>query len=166
MGEARGIWNDGSEDWSKHDELSSQEIPRLRPAVIYSPSCSAFRPWLKNSIALGFIDKGAVAFVGFTNSPHTASFSKYGLAVPGLTSWQEFPLGLVAQIQNKAATRIIYESPQLFMFGDPRIYLSKDQPYQIITDQTDKNGTRLIDGYSDTNGMLAIKADIAILPGL
>ena len=155
------FWNEGSENWGKNDELFSNDIPQLKPVVIYSPTCSIFRPWLKDSIALGFIDKGAAAFLGFTNSPHTASFSKYGMFVPGLTSWDEFPLGLVAQVQNKIAVKMIYHSPQLFMFGDPRIHLSKDRPYQIISDQIAKNGKRLIEGYSEKTGVLAVKIDNA-----
>lgn len=154
-------WNDGSENWGENDELLSEEIPQLKPVVIYSPTCSVFRPWLEDSIAIGFIDKGAAAFLGFTNSPHTTAFSKYGLFVPGLTSWEEFPLGLVAQIQNKTSTKIIYNSPQFFMFGDPRIHLSQNQPYQIVSDQIVKNGKRVIVGYSDQNDILAIKIDNA-----
>lgn len=154
-------WNDGAENWSENDELVSEEIPQLQPVVIYSPTCSVFRPWLEESIAIGFIDNGAAAFLGFTNSPHTTSFSKYGLFVPGLTSWKEFPLGLVAQIQNKANTKIIYNSAQFFMFGDPRIHLSENQPYQIISDQIVENGKRVIVGNSDQNDILAIKIDDA-----
>ncbi|MBN1873308.1 MAG: hypothetical protein JXA33_03690 [Anaerolineae bacterium] len=160
-GASTWYWNDGSENWSENDELSSEEIPQLKPVVIYSPTCSSFRPWSKDSMALGFIDKGAVAFLGFTNSPHTTAFSKYGLSVPGLTSWKEFPLGLVAQIQNKTTTSIIYNSPQFFMLGDPRIYLSKTQPYQIVSDQIVKNGKRVIVGHSDKNDVLAVKIDNA-----
>jgi hypothetical protein len=148
-------WNDGAEE----DELSSDEIPPLKPVVIYSPTCSIFRPWLDDSIALSFIDHGAAAFLGFTNSPHTTSFSKYGMSVPGLTSWEEFPLGLVAQVQNRTATKIIYRSPQLFMFGDPRIHLSKERPYQITSDRITENGKRYLEGYSDTNGVLAVKIE-------
>jgi hypothetical protein len=148
-------WNDGTEE----DELASDEIPPLKPVVIYSPTCSIFRPWLDDSIALGFIDHGAAAFLGFTNSPHTTSFSKYGMFVPGLTSWNEIPLGLVAQVQNRAATKIIYRSPQLFMFGDPRIHLSKERPYQITSDRIAENGKRYLDGYSDTSGVLAVKIE-------
>jgi hypothetical protein len=151
------FWNDGSENWGKNDELFSYDIPPLKPVVIYSLTCSIFRPWFQGSIALGFIDKGAAAFLGFTNSPHTASFSKYGMFVPGLTSWDEFPLGLVAQVQNRSVTKMIYHSPQLFMFGDPRIHLSKERPYQIISDQITENGKRVIEGYSDKTGVLAVK---------
>ena len=153
------FWNKESENWGKQDELSFDEIPQLKPAVIYSPNCDVFRPWQRDSIALGFVDKGAIAFLGFVNSPHTIAFSKYGLFVPGLTSWKEFPLGLVAQIQNKTTARFIYNSPQFFMLGDPRIYLSKSQPYQILSDQIDQAGKRVIVGYSDKHAILSVKID-------
>ncbi len=153
------FWNDGAADWGADDELTAAEIPPLRPGVIYSLTCSIFRPWLPDSMALGFIDQGAAAFLGFTNSPHTASFSKIGLFAPGLTTWEGFPLGIVAQVQNKSATRMIYSSPELFMFGDPRIHMLAERPYQILSDQTAADGSRVIQGYSDTDGVLAVKID-------
>lgn len=155
------FWNEASENWGENDELFAKDIPELKPAVIYTPTCSPFRPWVKNSIALGFVDQGAAAYLGFINSPHTSTFMKYGLSVPGITTWQEFPLGLVAQIQNKIANKTIFILPQFFMLGDPRIYLSKDQPYQIISDTIKENGKRVIEAESGVKGVLAIKIDKA-----
>lgn len=153
------FWNDGAANWGPDDELTAAEIPPLKPVVIYSLTCSIFRPWLPDSMALGFIDRGAAAFLGFTNSPHTASFSKLGLLAPGLTTWEGFPLGIVAQVQNRSAARMIYRSPELFMFGDPRLHVLAEQPYQILSDQTAEDGSRVIQGYSDTHGVLAVKVD-------
>ena len=155
------FWNKDSENWGKNDELSPEEIPQLKPVVIYSPTCNIFRPWRKDSMALAFIDKGAAAFLGPVNSPHSDTFSKYGLLVPGLTSWKEFPLGLITQVQNKTTTGLIYNSPQFFMLGDPRIHLSKNQPYQILSDQIDETGKRVIVGHSDRHAILSVKIDNA-----
>lgn len=155
------FWNEAAKDWGKNDELFSKDIPPLKPLVVYSPTCSVFRPWVKNSIALGFVDKGAAAYLGFLNSPANNAFLKQGLFVPGLTSWKEFPLGLVAQIQNKSATKTFFTSPQFFMLGDPRIYLSKNKPYHIVSDTVDKNGKRTINGTSGERGVLAIKINNA-----
>jgi len=157
------FWNKDSENWGKNDELSPEEIPQLKPVVIYSPACNVFRPWRKgkDSMALAFIDKGAAAFLGLVNSPHSDTFSKYGLLVPGLTSWKEFPLGLITQVQNKTTTGLIYNSPQFFMLGDPRIHLSKNQPYQILSDQIDETGKRVIAGHSDRHAILSVKIDNA-----
>ena len=116
---------------------------------------------MKNSIALAFVDKGAAAYIGFINTPHTITFMKYGLSVPGLTSWQGFPLGLVAQVQNKVANKSIFTSPQFFMLGDPRISLSKDQPYRIVSETMTAGGKRVVEGASDVRGILAVKLDRA-----
>ena len=47
------------------------------------------------------------------------------------------------------------------MFGDPRIYLSKKQPYQIVSDRIAENGKRVIVGDSEKNELLAVKIDNA-----
>lgn len=152
-------WNEGAKDWGENDQLFVGDIPALKPIVIYSPTCKVFRPWEPGSVALGFVDRGAAAFVGFVNSPHLTAFLKYGLSVPGITSWKEFPLGIVAQIGNRAAVKTIFTSPQFFMLGDPRLYLSKAPPYQITSDTVDGQGRRVIDGESAANGVLAVKID-------
>lgn len=160
VGTTTWYWNSESENWGENDELFAKDIPALKPVVIYTPSCNSFRPWVQNSIALGFIDNGAAAYIGNVNSPfHTNSFIKNGLYVPGLTSWKEFPLGLVTQIQNRVETKTLFKIPQFFMLGDPRIYLMNDQPYQIISDTKNENGKRIIDGVSDEDGFLAVKID-------
>jgi hypothetical protein len=152
-------WNEDNANWSENDQLLARDIPPLNSAVIYSLTCRSFRPWVKDSIALGFIDKGAAAYLGFVNTPHTAAFIKHSSYLPGLTSWNEFPLGIIAQIHNRVATDTIFRSPQLFMLGDPRIYLSKDKPYQITSDTIQENGKRIIEGGSDTKGILSVKID-------
>lgn len=150
-------WNEEYGNWSENDQLLARDIPELKPSVIYSLTCSPFRPWVENSIAISFVDQGAAAYLGFVNTPHTVAFSRDGLSVPGITSWSEFPLGLVAQIHNKVAAKTVFSSPQLFMLGDPRIHLSKDQPYQITSDRVINNGERIITGVSDKSGILAVK---------
>lgn len=152
-------WNEGKKDWGENDQLASKDIPKLLPVVIYSPTCKIFRPWEKDSIVLKFVDQGAAAYLGFLNSPNAKAFLEYDLFVPGINSWEEFPLGIIAQIGNKAATKAIFNSPQFFMMGDPRIYLTKDQPYQINFDTIDKKGNRVIKGESDKKGLLPIKIE-------
>lgn len=152
-------WNEGSAGWDENDQLLAADLPELNPAVIYSLTCSSFRPWVENSIAISFIDHGAAAFLGFVNTPHTTTTMREELSVPGITSWKDFPIGLVAQIQNKEAAKSMFRSPQLFMLGDPRIYLSKEKPYQINSDTEIEPGKRIIKGVSDRNGILAVKID-------
>lgn len=155
------FWNEGAEDWGEDDELFVREIPALKPAVIYSLTCSSFRPWVEDSMALGFVDRGAAAYLGHLNSPHSNAFLKHGLAVPGLTTWKEFPLGIAAQIQNKVAAKTIFATPQIYMLGDPRIHLSPDRPYRILSDTVSENGKRIIEGEAAVGGVLAIKLDNA-----
>jgi hypothetical protein len=152
-------WNEGSSDWNENDQLLTVDIPELKPAVIYSLTCSSFRPWVENSIAIGFVDNGAAAFMGFMNTPHATPTMREALSVPGITSWKDFPIGLMAQIHNKEAAKSVFRLPQLFMLGDPRIYLSKEVPYQITSDSSIKAGKRIIKGTSDRNGILAVKID-------
>ncbi len=151
------FWNSESKDFDENDELRAAEIPPLGPVVIYTPSCNSLRPWLDDSIALAFIDQGAAAYLGDTNSPFTNAFIKRGLAVPGISSWEEFPLGLVAQVHSKMMTRALFTQPQFFMLGDPRISLTKEPPYQVISDAVKENGKRVITGQSDFAGVLAVK---------
>jgi hypothetical protein len=114
---------------------------------------------VKDSIALAFVDKGAAAYLGYVNSPHTTAFMRRGLSVPGPTSWQGFPLGIIAQVQNKVANRVIFTTPQFFMLGDPRIYLSQDKPYRIVSETLSAGGRRVVQGESSVEGVLAVKID-------
>jgi hypothetical protein len=160
VGKRTWFWNAESEDWGEDDQLFAKDIPPLKPVVIYTPSCNSFRPWVKDSIALGFVDQGAAAYIGNINSPfHTNALLRRGLLVPGMSSWKEFPLGLVAQVESKVAAKAYFSVPQFFMLGDPRIYLSKDRPYHIISDTIDKDGKRVIEGESSENGILAVKIE-------
>ncbi|MBN1430963.1 MAG: hypothetical protein JXB07_21520 [Anaerolineae bacterium] len=152
-------WNEEYGNWTENDQLLADDIPDLKPVVIYSLTCSSFRPWVENAIALGFVDQGAVAYLGFVNTPHYATVVKQGLSVPGITSWSEFPLGIVAQVHNKVTANIVFRSPQLFMLGDPRIYLSAEQPYRITSDTQKENGARTLEGKSDEKGVLAVKLE-------
>lgn len=160
VGKRTWYWNAESKDWDEDDQLFARDIPPLKPVVIYTPSCNSFRPWVEDSIALGFVDQGAAAYIGNVNSPfHTNAIVRRGLFVPGMSSWKEFPMGLVAQVENRVAAKAYFSVPQFFMLGDPRIYLSKDQPYRITSDTIDKEGKRVIEGESHENGILAVKIE-------
>lgn len=150
-------WNEEYGNWTENDRLLGKDIPALKAAVIYSLTCSPLRPWVENSIALAFVDQGAAAFLGFVNTPHIVTFARQEFALPGITSWRELPLGLVAQIHNRTAAKSVFSSPQLFMLGDPRIFLSKTPPYQIIADTMAANGKRVITGTSPNRTILAVK---------
>ena len=152
-------WNEQYGQWTEDDQLRAEHIPELKPIVIYSPTCRPFRPWVEGSIALAFVDKGAAAFLGYLDTPHSEVTMRHGLAVPGVTSWREFSLGIVAQVQNRMATKYVFDSPQIFMLGDPRIHLSEEQPYRVNADVLLEDGRRAISGESDVNGILSVKID-------
>lgn len=152
-------WHEQSPDRGADGELRAADIPDLNAAVIYSLTCSSFRPWVEDSIALAFADRGAAAYLGFVNTPHTIAFMQHGALAPGLLSWPEMPMGIVAQVHNKAATTVIFRSPQLFMLGDPRIAMSPHRPYEVVADIVGDHGRRTITGRSDREGILAVKID-------
>jgi hypothetical protein len=160
VSEDKWFWNTESKDYGKDDQYFAEDIPKLNSIVIYTPSCGSFQPWTDDSISLGFVDKGAAAYVGHVRSPISNSFFiRHRLAVPGIYSWDEFPLGIAAQIQNKETANMVYNTPLFFMLGDPRIYLLEDKPYQINSDRVNNIGRRVITGESNERGILAIKIE-------
>jgi hypothetical protein len=154
----RWMWSTTSENHGEDTNLTAAEIPALNPLVVETPSCGSFQPWKEDSIALGFINQGAAAYIGHV---HTAVVSnsfimRHGFYVPGMSAWEEFPLGIMAQVRNRTEARVSASTPLNFMLGDPRAYLSAEQPYTITADEI-KNDTRLIHGTTDFHGYLAVK---------
>lgn len=159
--ETKWFWNTESKDFGENDKLYAKDLPELKPVVIYTPSCGSFQPWVDDSIALGFIDQGAAAYIGHIQTPSSSNafILRDGLSVPGIYTWKDFPLGIMAQVQNKMTVKVGSTTPLFFMLGDPRVYLSKDKPYQIDVDEIDINGKRIIVGKSSKTGILAVKID-------
>ncbi len=150
-------WNTESPDFGENDKLYAEDLPALKPAVIHSPACGSFQPWRDDSIALGFVDHGAAVYIGHLHSPIAGgTFMRQGLLVPGVYTWEGFPIGVMTQIQNKMTTRAVFNTPQYFMLGDPRVYLSKEMPYRIISDTLTEDGSRVILGESEKQGVLPV----------
>jgi len=159
VGQRTWYWNSESKD-AEEEELVAAEIPPLDALVIYTPSCDSLRPWVQENIAMGFIDRGAAAYAGNANSPfHTSALLRRGAAVPGPSSWRDFSLGLVAQMENQVGAKAYFRVPQFFMLGDPRIYLSQEQPYRVLADSLVKPGKRVVEGESDMEGYLAVRIE-------
>jgi hypothetical protein len=58
---------------------------------------------VENSIAMGFIEKGASAYLGDLFSPITSGIFIGQLHyLPGEFTFKDFPIGIMAQIQNKS----------------------------------------------------------------
>jgi len=153
----RWMW-DTAEYPGEDGDLIAVEIPALGPIVIQTPSCGSFQPWKEDSIAMGFINRGAAAYIGHVQTAVVSNsfLMRKGFVVPDLSTWQEFPLGVQAQVRNRTEARVSTSTPLYFMLGDPRAYLSAEQPYIITADEVDGT-TRRIMGETDFRGYLAVK---------
>jgi uncharacterized integral membrane protein len=155
----RWFWHKdtGSEEY---DSLYAQDIPDLKPVIIHTPSCSSFLPWQENSIAMGFIEKGASAYLGdlFTPAGTSGIFIGQLDYLPGKYTWKDFPIGIMAQIQNMSMSRVSANIPVFFMMGNPKISLQSQKPYEIISDKEYAN-KRIIKGKWENEGILPLKID-------
>ncbi|MBN1821782.1 MAG: hypothetical protein JW833_13765 [Prolixibacteraceae bacterium] len=147
------FWN-----YKKYGFLHSRELPELKPVVIHTPSCNSVLPSKEDNIALEFIEKGAAAYIGhlFTPVTNAGTFIGHLQFLPGEYSWNEFPIGIMAQIQNVASIRASSYLPFMFILGDPRIYLTSNKPYTVIED-TIYGDKRKIICTSDIKGILPMK---------
>jgi hypothetical protein len=151
------FWDTESHGSASVSVVRAGDLREIAPLAIYTPSCSSLQPSVAGSIALAFADAGAAAYIGHLFSPVTNAFlMRRGNSVPGLYSWREVPLGVVAQIQNRMSGRASFRTPALFMLGDPRTYLQPARPYEILSDTILENGNRVIHGRSDVDGVLAL----------
>jgi hypothetical protein len=154
----RWHWNSEQGDVTDNDVLAAKDVPDLKPAVIYVPSCGSMQLSKPDSIAMAFIEKGAAAYIGNLYSPMSGAYDmRHASYLPARNTWPDFPIGVVAQIQNRMMTRAVYNTPQFFMVGDPRISFLGAAPYTINSDiVTDK---RRIEGASDIVGIVPLKIE-------
>jgi hypothetical protein len=159
VSDERWFWHKNSKGEEEYDSLYAEDIPDLKPVIIHTPSCGSFFPWVNNSIAMGFIEKGASAYLGDLFSPITSGIFIGNLNyLPGQYTWKDFPIGIVAQIQNRSTSRICTNTPIFFMMGNPKISLQSQKPYEIISDQEYSN-KRIIKGRWENEGILPLKID-------
>ncbi len=115
------------------EEVTTKDIPELPPLLVNALSCQTFKPWGKDSIALGFVDQGAAAYVGFVHSP-----LGYSLGEPKgfsfYNTWPDFPIGNIVQVQNHAYLQGFLSWPFYFMLGDPRESFLEEMPYRLEND--------------------------------
>jgi hypothetical protein len=123
--------------------LRSQDIPDLPPMVVATASCNTFRIWTGDSIALGFVDKGAAAYAGFAYSPNEGYLIGEFLGVPLRYTWPDFPIGHVVQVQNKGAVKGFASFPYYYLLGDPRTALQSEAPYDLVSDREGPEGRTL-----------------------
>lgn len=137
--------------------LRVQDLPQLPPVVIHTPSCNSFLPSQKDNIALGFVERGAAAYIGhlYTPAPFSGIFIGHLHDLPGRYTWDQFPIGIMTQVQNRMALRAASHLPYLFMLGDPRIALTQEQPYTVDSDQV-YGDKRVIQGHTQHTGVLPV----------
>jgi hypothetical protein len=121
----RWMW-DTDENSNDDGDLTAAEIPALGPIVIQTPSCGSFQPWKENNIAIGFVDQGAAAYIGHVQTTVVSNsfLMRKGFVIPDMSTWREFPLGVLAQVRSRMEARVSSSTPLYFMLGDPRAYLS------------------------------------------
>ncbi len=145
VSETRWYWYEGEEPVAD-EALAGADLPELGPVVVHTPSCRSFLPWREDSIALAFVDHGAAAYLGHLYSPCCLGYFIGSLdTLPGYNTWPGVPMGVLAQIQNRASERPFATQPYFFMLGDPRIALQAGAPYTITSD-TVEGDRRVIRG--------------------
>ena len=156
----RWFWYEG-EHPEDDQRLRGDELPELGPVVIHTPSCRSFTPWTEGSIALAFTDHGAAAYLGHLYSPTSSgTFIDALRTLPGYDTWPGFPMGTLAQIQNRASERAFARYPCMYMLGDPRLSLRTSAPYTITVD-AEQGSRRVIHGTwesaAGTTGILPLR---------
>jgi hypothetical protein len=120
--------------------LSPHQIPELSPMVVATSSCNTVRIWGEDSIALEFVDKGAVAYAGFAYSPNEGYLIGEFLGVPLRYTWPDFPIGHLVQVQNKGTVKGFASFPYYYLLGDPRTALQTGAPYRLVADREGPEG--------------------------
>ena len=113
--------------------LTADDIPRLPPLLVNALACQTLKLWGKESIALRFIDQGAVAYAGFVHSPmgHLVGEPK---GFPFRHTWPDFPIGHVVKAQNHGLAQGFISWPYYFLLGDPRQASRSEAPYHLMND--------------------------------
>jgi hypothetical protein len=128
----------GSSTYLRLDEetkLSSADVPALAATVVGTGSCQTLRPWRQDSIARGFVDRGAAAYSGFVFSPNEGYLIGEFDGLPFRYTWPGFPIGHAIQAQNRGTLQGFAQFPYQFLLGDPRTALQAEPPYRLVEDQ-------------------------------
>jgi hypothetical protein len=118
----------------KTTELIASDLPSLPPQIVAAGACQTFKLWSEDSIALGFTDRGAAAYVGFLHSPTGYLMGDPG-GFPFHYTWPGFPLGHAVRVQTRGLQRGFVAWPYYFVLGDPRLSLQAEPPYRVQGDE-------------------------------
>ena len=110
-----------------------------------------------NTIALTCVDKGAKVYAGYLYSPHASTIigKNYGLTCQ--YTWQDFPIGHIAQIHNHELTKWMATVPYFFLIGDPRISFQNTPPYQLIEDKIVDQNKRVLKFTDAQIGLIPVR---------
>ncbi|MGD2148623.1 MAG: hypothetical protein PVH41_18150, partial [Anaerolineae bacterium] len=114
-------------------ELAASDLPSLPPQIVAAGACQTFKIWSEDSIALGFTDRGAAAYVGFLHSP-TGYLIGEPRGFPFRYTWPDFPVGHAVQVQSRGLRRGFIAWPYYLVVGDPRLSLRAEPPYHLQGD--------------------------------
>ena len=115
--------------------IGAGDLPPLPPIVVATASCNTLRPWAAGSIALDFVDKGAVAYAGFVYSPISGYLLGQYRDLAYRHTWPGFTVGEVIAVQNRGTLKSFASFPYFFLIGDPRLHLRAEAPYQLTGDR-------------------------------
>lgn len=133
---------------SEEVQFTAKDLPDLPLVTVSTGSCQTFRPWVDDSLLIGFIDRGAAAYAGFVFSPMEGYLMGEFRELPFRYTWPEFPIGRVAALQSQGTLRGFAGFPYYYLAGDPRIPLNARPPYNLLADDQ-RSGWREL-AYSDT----------------
>ena len=124
-------------DWhiSDDEHLTAADLPLLPNTAINALACQTFKLWSEDSIALGFTDRGACAYIGFVHSPQGYVFGEPE-GFPLEHTWPDYPIGHLVQVQNRGLCQGHIAWPYYMLLGDPRLALGDKAPYQVVSDET------------------------------
>lgn len=121
--------------WTMPDgkDLNYQDIPAFRYSFVYAPTLKTLGSGRDYTLAVQFLDQGALGFVGFGVPPR--GFCPGGAAGGSyIYSHPDFPLGHMVQIHNRGLGKGIMNRPLQFLLGDPRSFLGEAIPYSLTAD--------------------------------
>lgn len=131
----------------EHSPVTLEDIPPLDALVVGTGSCQSLRPWSDESIACGFVDRGAAVYAGFVFSPIEGYLFGEFEGLPFRYTWPDFPIGHVVQVQNRGTLQGFAGFSQMFLLGDPRTALQGGAAYELIDDRLE--GERRLLSYRD-----------------
>ncbi len=130
--------------------------PDLPATVVGTSACQTFRPWVEDSILMGFLEHGAAGYTGFVYSPMAGYMVGEFSSLPFRYTWPEFPIGRVAAIQAQATLQSFAAFPYYYLAGDPRMALNAQPPYSVLSD-SEQNGLRTISYSALEAGMAPVR---------